>query len=66
MIANIPTSAPFPARDGLKRDTPAHPAPQETAIAYCGICRELYEYLIDAARDGAARCPLCGYYVGDC
>ena len=41
------------------------PAPQATALGYCGICGEFYEYRVEEAQP-VVRCPLCGYYSGDC
>src|SRR5207237_543319 len=45
---------------------PGRPAPGGTALGYCGICRAFYEYRAGEAAPAPVRCPLCGYYAGDC
>jgi hypothetical protein len=43
------------------------PAPwPDSALGYCGICHDFYEYQVNEAGPARSRCPLCGYYAGDC
>jgi LSD1 subclass zinc finger protein len=41
------------------------PEPREAVLAYCGLCRELYEYEPGPERYPEIRCPLCGFRHGE-
>ncbi len=44
---------------------PAPAVPVDTALGYCGICKDWFEYLIDPAAKSEPRCPLCGFRHGE-
>lgn len=41
----------------------AVPAPEASALMYCGVCRELFEVLLPP--DGVVRCPTCHARPGE-